>query len=158
MIEGWRSGQFVTYPGLPEWPYWPWSFLLPPEWRQLRGLTPAEIAAFQWSSANTHIASDLTALPARSWIAISYENLIRNPRQALRTLFCFLNCFWGQAAEEYAGCSLPLSPTTLEAPHPDKWRKHEHIIRPLLPELNIILARAKEMEVNNGAFMGCNSS
>jgi hypothetical protein len=158
MIEGWRSGQFVTYPGLPEWLYWPWSFLLPPEWRQLRGLAPAEIAAFQWSSANRHIIGDLKTLPPCSWIAISYENLVCNPRQALQTLFRFLNCSWGQAAEEYAGCSLPLSPTTLAAPHPDKWCKHEHVIRPLLPELNIILARAKEMEVKNVPFTACDSS
>lgn len=146
MIEGWRSGQFITYRRLPEWPYWPWSFLLAPGWRQLRGSPPAEIAAFQWSSANAHIIGDLAALPACSWIAISYENLVCNPRQALQALFRFLNCSWGQAAEEYARCSLPLSPTTLGAPHPDKWRKHEHIIRPLLPELNAILTRAKEME------------
>ena len=144
MIEGWRSGQFVTYPGLPEWPYWPWSFLLPPEWRQLRGSPPAQLAAYQWSSANTHIISDLSALPHTSRIAVSYESLARNPRPVLRALFRFLDCSWGQAAEEYTGCSLPLSPTTLGMPHPDKWRKHEHVIQPLLPELNVILARAQE--------------
>ena len=144
MIEGWRTGQFVTYRHLPDWPWWPWSFLLPPGWRQLRGSPPAEIAAFQWSSANSHILRDLDALPAHSWTAVSYENLVQNPRQVLQALFRFLDCSWGQAAEGYAGCSLPLSPTTLGAPHPDKWRKHEHVIQPLLPELNAILMRAKE--------------
>ena len=158
MIEGWRTGQFVTYRHLPDWPWWPWSFLLTPGWRQLRGSPPAEIAAFQWSSANSHIIRDLAALPAHSWIAVSYENLVRNPRQTLQSLFSFLDCPWGQPAEAYAECSLPLSPTTLRAPHPDKWRKHEHVIQPLLPELNAILTRAKEMEVKNVAFTACYSS
>jgi hypothetical protein len=146
MIEGWRCEQFVTYPHLPGWPYWPWSFLLPPEWPQLRGSPPAEIAGFQWSSANTHIVNDLTALPDCSWIAVSYENLVRNPRPLLQALFRFLNCSWGKAAEEYAARPLPLSPTTLGIPHPDKWLKHEHVIRPLLPALTAIRARAQELE------------
>jgi hypothetical protein len=158
MIEGWRSGEFVTYPRLPDWPYWPWSFLLPPEWRRLRGSAPAEIAAFQWSSANTHIINDLAALPPDSWIAVSYEDLVRSPRPVLHKLFRFLNCSWGKIAETYTEYPLPLSPTTLGAPHCDKWLRHEQVIRPLLPGLTAIHLRAQEMKARHTSFEGGNFS
>jgi hypothetical protein len=158
MIEGWRSGRFVTYPRLPGWPYWPWSFLLPPEWRQLRGSPPAEIAAFQWSSANAQIISDLAALPPGSWIAVSYDSLVRNPRPVLQKLFGFLNCPWGKIPEEYTESPLPLSPATLGVPHSDKWLRHEQVIRPLLPDLMALFADAQELEAKNSTLDGGNLS
>ncbi|HVR97617.1 MAG TPA: sulfotransferase, partial [Thermoanaerobaculia bacterium] len=37
MLDAWKSGRFVTYPGLPGWKDFPWSLLLVPGWRELAG-------------------------------------------------------------------------------------------------------------------------
>src|SRR5690606_30949597 len=45
MLDGWQSGGFATYPGLPGWAGPAWSFLLVPGWRGLSGQPLADIAA-----------------------------------------------------------------------------------------------------------------
>nr|MBX2849147.1 aspartyl/asparaginyl beta-hydroxylase domain-containing protein [Acidiferrobacterales bacterium] len=49
IIEGWRSGRFITYKKLPEWQSkYAWSFLLPNGWQELPPDDLARIASFQY--------------------------------------------------------------------------------------------------------------
>lgn len=136
LIEGWRSGRFVTYPDLPDWPYWPWSFLLPADWHQLRGAPLADIAAFQWAAANRQLLEDLEALPSTTWMSVEYDDLVADPTRVVRAVAEFAGCPFDEPLARAAGADqVPLSRFTLLPPDPDKWRKHEHLIAPLLPGL-----------------------
>lgn len=137
LIEAWtlglRTGRFSTFPDLPGWDRPTWCFLLPPGWRAMKGKPLAEIAAFQWAAANEIIAEQLACLPREHWTAVSYESLVGRPAETLRRVAAFA----GLDAGEVAGpVPLPVSRTALTPPHPDKWRKHEQAIRPLLPQLD----------------------
>src|SRR5690606_21263963 len=119
---------FVTYPNLPAWPGPGWSLVLTPGWRELAGKPVAEIAARQWALANRQILADLAGLPPERRCAVSYEEFIANPQAVAEKLAAFAGLGWDRKLEG----SQPLSKHTLTPPSPDKWRKHEAEIEPLL--------------------------
>jgi hypothetical protein len=83
IIDAWLSGRWVTYRGLPGW-NGAWSLLLPPGWQQLWGKSIAEVAAFQWESANRYILDDLSEFPSNKWVAVSYADFVRTPEKRSR--------------------------------------------------------------------------
>ena len=76
MISAWRSGQFVTRPGLAGWDGPAWSLPLVPGWNMLRGKPVEEIAAAQWASMTSQVLTDLAELPARRWCAVHIDDLL----------------------------------------------------------------------------------
>ena len=140
IIEAWGSGRFVTYPELPGWSGPPWSLLLIPGWPALAGKTAAEIAAAQWEASNRLILDDLAALPPARWSAVSYADLLAEPQREVERLARFVGLEWDQRLTG----PLPLSAHTLTPPAPDKWRKHEAVIEPLLSGLADTRRRAVE--------------
>ena len=86
MIDAWESGRFITYPRLPDWPGPPWSMVLTPEWRSLRGRPLAEIVADQWAKATETLLADLDRLPARRIHALDYAALIDDPKRELERI------------------------------------------------------------------------
>ena len=147
LIEAWtfglRTGRFSTFPDLPGWDRSTWCFLLPPGWRAMLGKPLAEIAAFQWAAANEIIVERLAGLPPERWTAVSYEALVGRPAETLRRVAAFAGLDAGDDAEPL---SLPVSRTALTPPHPDKWRKHEPAIRPLLPQLEVTASRIASLQ------------
>jgi Sulfotransferase family/Aspartyl/Asparaginyl beta-hydroxylase len=135
LIEGWRSRRFLSYQGMPGWPYRDWSFFLPPGWSSLEGRSLAEIAAYQWMTATSTIEEDLRPLPASSWCKVSYEHLIRSPKEALVAVGELADLRWDDEVERAVAGALPLSHVTLSAPSPDKWRRHEEELAALWPSL-----------------------
>ncbi len=135
IIEAWQSGRFITYPNLPDWHGLPWSLLLPEGWRTLRGKSVAEIAAFQWSTTNRKIYQDLSVLPDDDWIAVSYENLVSNKHNSMQRLCEFADVPFGPRMQTIAKEVTPLSQYTVTAPDPDKWKRYEKDILPVLPHL-----------------------
>lgn len=133
LVEGWRSRRFLSYRGMPGWPYRDWSFLLPPGWSAMEGRSLVEIAAYQWKTANTVIEEDLRALPEGSWRKIRYEDLVQSPREVLLSIAEHAGLGWDDEAERAVSGALPLSRVTLSAPSPDKWRRHEEEIMAVLP-------------------------
>lgn len=129
MIAAWESGRFVTYPDLPEWPGLPWSLLLTPEWRTLRGKELPEIVAEQWRMASEILLTDLERLPADQWGVVGYHNLLADPDGEIRRLCEFLEIDWDQQLDD----QLPLSRYTLTPPSPDKWRQHADLLDRVLP-------------------------
>lgn len=132
MMEAWKSGRWVTYPRLPGWQGPRWSLLLPPGWQRLNGRPLGDICAFQWASANRIVLDDLQQLPAERWIACDYDDLTQRTEQTIRRICAFAGLEVDQRLQARLTTELPLSRLTHTAPHPDKWRKNENSILPLL--------------------------
>jgi hypothetical protein len=134
IIEAWKAGRWVTYRGLDERPD-PWSLLLPPGWRAMRDKPLAEIAAFQWESANRIALDDLAKLDRSRWTSVTYEDLVANPRAVIERLTKFLGIDIDAGLEQRLEAPLPPSRQTNTPPAADKWRKHQTEIEALLPAL-----------------------
>jgi hypothetical protein len=122
MIEAWNHDGFVSIPALPGWDG-DWHLLLPPGWRGLRGMRLADVAAFQWVSANAAIVDALAGAPSSSWLAIDYDEVVATPAAALQRVCEFLEVPLDEPR------SLPVAPTTVTPASPTKWR-----FNPLLDE------------------------
>ena len=140
LIEGWQSGRFVMYPDLPGWTGLPWSYLLVPGWRELVGRPLGDIVAAQWRIAQEKLLADLGTLPVDRVRALSLTEFLADPTASLAAICAFA----GVAMDRSPPRELPLSAHTVSAPRPDKWRRHEREIAPLLPSLAPIAARARE--------------
>ncbi len=130
LVEGWRSRRFLSYAGLPGWPYRDWSFLLIPGWSDFVDRPILEIAAAQWEVANRTIQTDLRAVPAAQQCIVHYDDLVKNPHQTLATVAAVAALPWDHSL---ATGPLPQTRVTLSAPSPDKWRRHA-------AELDILLS------------------
>lgn len=137
LIEAWtvglQSGRFKTFQQLPGWDRPGWCFLLPPGWREMRGKSLEEIAAFQWSASNRIIIEELSSLPVERWTAVTYEELVADPQSVLETICRFANIKADQL--RVSSGELPLSRTTITPPAIDKWKVRETEIEALMPSL-----------------------
>jgi LPS sulfotransferase NodH len=132
IIEAWRSGRWTTYRSLEGWDG-PWSLLLPPGWRSLRGRPPEEVAAYQWDCTNRVALDDLAALSRERWTSVAYEELLRDPAATVRRLCNFAGIEFDSALAARVAAPLPLSRYTQTPPKQDKWRLHESEILRVLP-------------------------
>ena len=132
MMEAWKSGRWVTYPRLRGWRGPPWSLLLPPGWQQLNGRSLQDICAFQWASANRIILDDLQQLPSNRWMACDYADLTDRTEATIDRICEFADLEADPRLRERSSGELPLSRYTQTAPNPDKWRRNEAEILPLL--------------------------
>ncbi len=134
IMDAWGSGAWKTYDGLDGFDR-PWSMLLPPGWRGMRGRALEEIAAFQWESANRIALEDLAQLPGDRWTTVRYENLLDDPRGTVEALCRFTGIEFDAALEIRVGGALPLSRYTQTAPAADKWRRREREVNAVLPRV-----------------------
>lgn len=139
MIEGWQSGGFVTYPDLPGWSGLKWSYLLVPGWRDLVGRPLAEIVAAQWRIAQERLLADMADIPADSIRTLGYGEFLQDPARALQAICEFADVAYDRPPPPV----LPLSLHTLTPPAPEKWRRHEAVLGPLLPALEPVASRAR---------------
>lgn len=138
MLEAWESGGFRTYKELPGWRGLPWSLLLTPGWRELNGAALGDIVAAQWQTTTKILLDDLESFaPARVTVA-RYDALLADPEAEIRRLCSFAGLGWDRAL----GAKLPLANHTVSTPDPDKWRRREAVIAPLLPRLQPTIERA----------------
>jgi hypothetical protein len=134
IIDAWQAGGWVTYPSLEGWDG-PWSMLLPPGWRELRGRPLEEIAAFQWQRTNEIILDDLQARGRERWCVVRYTELVAEPERTLRGICDFAGLEFDAALADRAARPLPASRHTLTAPSADKWRRNAELIERVLPRL-----------------------
>ncbi len=145
IMEAWKSGGWVTYRQLEGWEG-PWSMLLPPGWRDLRGKPLEEVAAYQWRTANRIIADDLAALgPARSMM-VNYDDFLRDPSAEVQRICRFTGWQFDDALRQRVAAPLPLSRHTQTRPQPDKWRKNEAAINRVMPVLEETWAQLRELQ------------
>lgn len=140
LMEGWRSRNFVAYKQLPGWDYREWCFFLPPGWPSLKDCSLAEIAAYQWKTANSYILEDIQVLPASSWHLVRYSDLVKEPKKVIQEISEFAELNWDAHIERVMSQSLPIARRTLSDPSPDKWRKNEREIALVLPNLEPIVS------------------
>ena len=131
IIECWRNGGWVTYPSLAGW-QGAWSFLLPPQWQQLRDKPLAEVAAFQWRGANRFIVNDLAMVNPANWMGINYADFLRDPKAAIQKIARFADIPFDRGLIARTSTNLPHSRLTLSPPRIDKWRQNEAEMTPYL--------------------------
>lgn len=140
LIEAWtiglKTGRFVTFTDLPNWPLPAWCFLLPRGWQALMGKPLADIAAFQWTESNRAIIEGLAKIPIDRWSSINYSDFVTNTRMTQEQMAQDIGFDLGDS--ELFNGELPLSRTTISLPDPHKWRRHEKEIEALLPEINAV--------------------
>jgi hypothetical protein len=140
MMEAWQSGRFRTYPGLPGWtgPL-PWSLLLTPGWRDLRGLPLHHIVAAQWAASTRILLDDLEQLPTERRAIVFYDQLVASPERTVRNVCEAVGWSWdrGLSAE------LPLSAFTVSPPKPDKWRARADEIEEALAGIRALVDRTE---------------
>lgn len=145
IIEAWRSGRWITYRGL-DGSEAPWSMLLPPGWRGMRGRNLGEIAAFQWEAANRIALDDLDQLPRARWTVVDYADLRDDPRASIESICRFAGFAPDSGLEARLAAPLPLSRYTLSSPDPDKWQRNADLIEPLLPALEPLHSRLRALK------------
>jgi LPS sulfotransferase NodH len=143
IIEAWRSGNWVTYPKMPDWEG-SWSLLLPPGWRALRGRALEEIAAFQWESANRIVMDDLSNIDASRRMVVNYEAFVRDPAAEVKKICAFTGLQFDAALRDRVASALPPSRYTQTAPAAGKWRNNETLINRVLPAVQPLIPRIKQ--------------
>lgn len=144
IIEAWRSGRWTTYRALEGWDG-PWSLLVPPGWRQLRGRPLEEVAAFQWEATNRILLDDLGALPREQWTSASYAELMADPAATVRRLCAFAGIEFDPALQARVSAQLPLSRHTLTAPAEGKWQSNAAGIGRVLPTVEATWRRLRAL-------------
>jgi hypothetical protein len=141
MIEMWLQPESRPLYDLPDWNGLPWQMLLPRGWRELKGASVAEIAAYQWRAANEAILDALPALPAGSWHAEHYADLTSDPAGTLQRICAFAGLDGDDRFLEVVRTGLPMSRSVISAPRRDKWRIHEAEIERVIPGVSSVVAR-----------------
>lgn len=134
IIEAWRDGGWVTYPQLEGWDG-PWSLLLPPGWKVLRGKPLEEVAAFQWAATNRQLLADLGALPRERWCTVRYEDLVGRSAETVRGICDFAGLAFDEALAARTKAPLPASLYTQTPPQAGKWRRNADAIERVLPSV-----------------------
>jgi hypothetical protein len=144
IIEAWKAGHWVTYPALDGWDG-PWSMLLPPGWRSLRGQPLEAVAAYQWRRTNEIIMDDLEARPRERWCVVNYAELLADPGGVVRELCEFAGLEFDDALQQRTASALPPSRHTLTVPSPGKWRRNEATVMSVLPSLETTWRRLEAL-------------
>jgi len=139
MLEAWESGGFRTYPKLPGWTGLPWSMLLTPGWRELSGKALGDIVAAQWETTTRTLLDELERLAPERVAVARYDAMIADPGAEIRRLCDFAGLAWDRDLKH----GLPIADHTVSRPDPDKWRRRESVIAPLLPRLRETMQRAE---------------
>ncbi len=142
MIEAWTSGRFVTYPLLPGWTGPPWSLLLVPGWRALRGQPLPRIVATQWSTTTQLLLDDLEQLPRERWSVTTYEGFLADPQGEAQRICAAHGLEWDRKIEG----DVPLANYTVSLPDPQKWKRHEAEVAAVWPSIEHVAVRAEALQ------------
>lgn len=133
IMDAWRSGRFVTYPGLPRWGR-DWSLLLPPNWESLKGASIAKVATFQWGTAHVEAMKAFEAIPGESVFITDYEQLLASPVETCNQIFEFSGLRRFSVLLE--GTTLPESRYTLSKPSQNKWHNNADALADCLEDIS----------------------
>ncbi|GAB2709629.1 sulfotransferase [Aliiglaciecola aliphaticivorans] len=145
IMDGWRSGRFVTYPEITA-ANSKWSFLLPDGWKDYKSTSIAALARFQWQSANEAILDSIKNLPPKQYAVVSYQDLVTQPEGEVNRLLKFAELpAFSQSLQR-----LPLSRYTLSVPNKDKWKQNQDEVLEQLPLVENTLEQINNLLVSRG--------
>jgi Sulfotransferase family len=127
LIEAWRHGGFVKFDDLPDWPDRAWCFLLPPEWRRLRGRPLEEVATAQWAIGNRCALDDLETLDPSRWTSVDYNELVADPKRVILRICAFAGLAVDDRILDVLDRPLRESATTISPPSSLKWRQNRFL-------------------------------
>ena len=149
LMEGWRARpRFVRYrlpemlTGLDELSGDRWSFVLVPDWRDLRAASLEEVCAHQYVACNRAVL-DAREASSASWVDVAYEDLVASPTEELRRVYAELGLAFADTAARFAdNLAHRRSATSVSASRPDKWRVlNEAAIERVAPRLEAVERR-----------------
>jgi hypothetical protein len=144
IIEAWRAGGWVTYRELEGWDG-PWSMILPPGYRALRGRPLEEVAAFQWERTNATILDDLAKLPGARWTSVCYDDFIADPAGVVKSICEYAGLEFDSALAARTKGPLPVARYALTPPAEAKWRRNETEIMRVLPTVDATWRRLQQL-------------
>src|SRR5690606_33567373 len=97
-----------------------------------------EVAAFQWRAANEAILEALAGLTAEDWCATSYADFLADPAREVARLCAFVGLELPADLRRSLRGPLPIARHTLSPPAPDKWRRYQGVLAPLLSEADAL--------------------
>ena len=133
IIDGWRSGNFVTYGGL-QVAAGRWSFLLPPGWQEKREAALESMAAWQWNIANQTAVEELSRINKQRIFCLNYDQFLQQTADTVSRLCTFMGISYDAGLAEHCEKPLPLSRYTLSKPQQDKWKKNAAKLALVMPE------------------------
>ena len=107
--------------------------------RQNRVTPLGDIVAAQWQATTNALLDGLERLAPERIAVARYDALLADPAAEIRRLCEFAGIAWDRDLDR----GLPLADHTVSAPNPDKWRRREDVIAPLLPRLRETIERAE---------------
>lgn len=123
IMDGWRSGNFVTYGGL-QVAAGRWSFLLPPGWECKRDAKLESMSAWQWNIANESAVEELSRVDKSRIFCLNHDQFLKDTAATVNRLCSFMGINYDDELAEYCVKPLPLSRYTLSRPQHDKWKKN----------------------------------
>ena len=147
ILNGWRSGRFVMYPDLPNWPAkTPWSFLLPQNWRSVSNASLAQIAWFQYTAANDSIQTALREIPTEQVFTVEYDDFLQRRTENIKALCQFCDIPFGKRMNDLCTkATLPLSRYTVDRPSEDKWKSNLSELQPLLSDMQTYIQQLRSL-------------
>jgi hypothetical protein len=79
-----------------------WKFALVPSWRNLKGKSIGDVAAWQYYQCNNYILHDLKKIDTKQIFALRYEDFIMHPLGILRKIFRWAELPASEVAEKFA--------------------------------------------------------
>ncbi|MDN3653152.1 sulfotransferase [Thalassotalea ponticola] len=144
IMDAWFSQRFRTYPNLPGFDG-KWSLLLPPNWQSMRGKTLAQIASFQWCSANQHIINSLKQIARQRWTLVNYRELVSNPQRVVQSILDFCQLADEPQLLTSLKSGMPLSQYTLTAPNANKWHSKASLLADEMPNIEPTLEQINQL-------------
>jgi uncharacterized protein (TIGR03032 family) len=143
LLRAWRSGRWITYPELPDWPGPPWSLPLVPGWRELTGRDLPEIVTEQWMRTARTLLGDLDALAPESWCVVDHTALLNDPKPEVERICEFV------ALEAADDSTLPLERLREEFASDDgpatDGDAAERVLAELLPKTEQLAERSRDL-------------
>ena len=138
LMNGWRSGRFVSVPDLPGWWGEKWSFPLIAGWRDVIGSPLAQVCAMQWAQITEAVLDDLEEMSRDKWELVFFEDFLKNPSIELKQISTNLKLDWQVAKLPEV---LPITASSVTKPNSGSWRKNASEIISVMPSIQKTIDR-----------------
>lgn len=149
IMEAWRAPGFWQFRGdLPGWDREEWCMLLPPGWREMKGRSLEEIAAFQWRASNELAINDLAEIPSHRWVALDFADLVERPASVVEALCSFSGTRYDDRLRAVSTAPLRPSGSTVTPPAAAKWKRNADAVGRVLPSVAPVVDRIRTLREN----------